>query len=98
MRHANALPRSLLVRIVLGAALACAAIPAQIARPTPAAFATSLSEAELTKAAASGFPQTMNGVTVSDPDVHIETAGVRLGTSRRSAGRAPWWPKERSAA
>ncbi|MDO8506132.1 MAG: LmeA family phospholipid-binding protein [Candidatus Limnocylindria bacterium] len=55
-----------------------AAIPGQVARPTPAAFAMTMSEAELTKAAASGFPQTMSGVTVSDPEVHIETAGVRL--------------------
>ena len=103
----KALPLSLLGRLVLGAALAGAAIallrtsiapqvtapatsarvassapaaatPAQVARPAPAAFTTSLSEADLTKAAASGFPQTMTGVTVSDPQVSIETAGVRL--------------------
>jgi hypothetical protein len=48
------------------------------ARPTPAAFALALSDAELTKAAASGFPQTISGVTVSDPVVRVEGDRVRL--------------------
>jgi hypothetical protein len=33
---------------------------------------------ELTKAAASSFPQTMSGVTVHDPIVTTTTSGVRL--------------------
>jgi hypothetical protein len=55
-----------------------AATRAATARPTPAAFTLLLSDAELTKAAASGFPQTVSGVTVSDPVVRVESDKVRL--------------------
>jgi hypothetical protein len=55
-----------------------AAAPAATARPTPAAFALTLSDAELTKAAAGGFPQTVSGVTVSDPVVSVLSDRVRL--------------------
>jgi hypothetical protein len=55
-----------------------AATRAATARPTPAAFTLLLSDAELTKAAASGFPQTLSGVTVSDPVVRVESDRVRL--------------------
>ncbi|HEY3217877.1 MAG TPA: hypothetical protein VGK15_02185 [Candidatus Limnocylindria bacterium] len=47
-------------------------------RPTPAAFALTMSDADLTKAASGSFPQTVNGITVREPNVSIETAGVRL--------------------
>jgi hypothetical protein len=57
---------------------ALTAAPTQGARPTPAPFALTLSDADLTKAAASSFPQTMSGVTVRDPSVSVETIGVRL--------------------
>ena len=46
--------------------------------PTPNAFAMTLSDAELTKAAAGGFPQTVSGVTVSDPVVNVQGSSVRL--------------------
>jgi len=57
------------------AAPATATLPA---RQTPAVFALTMSDAELTKAAAGSFPQTVSGVTVRDPNVSIESAGVRL--------------------
>ena len=47
-------------------------------RPTPALFALTMSDADLTKAAAGSFPQTVNGVTVREPNVFVESAGVRL--------------------
>ena len=47
-------------------------------RPTSNAFAMTVSDAELTKAAAGGFPQTVSGVTVSDPVVSVQSASVRL--------------------
>ncbi len=47
-------------------------------RPTPAVFALTMSDADLTKAAAGSFPQTVNGVTVREPNVSVENAGVRL--------------------
>jgi hypothetical protein len=49
-------------------------------RPTPtsAAFLITVNDAELTKSAAASFPQTVNGVTVSDPQVLIESNRVRL--------------------
>lgn len=47
-------------------------------QPTPNAFAMTLSDAELTQAAASGFPQTVSGVTVSDPAVSVQGSNVRL--------------------
>jgi hypothetical protein len=60
------------------AAATAAATTAATVRPTPAAFQLTLSDAELTKAAASGFPQTVSGVTVSDPVVRVENDRVRL--------------------
>ena len=47
-------------------------------RPTPAVFALTMTDADLTKAAAGSFPQTVNGVTVREPNVSVENAGVRL--------------------
>ena len=44
----------------------------------PSAFILTVTDAELTKAAASSFPQTVNGVTVRDPVVRTTTSGVRL--------------------
>jgi hypothetical protein len=52
-------------------------VPAS-ARPTNAAFAMTVSDAELTKAAAGGFPQTVSGVTMSDPVVNVMSSNVRL--------------------
>jgi hypothetical protein len=47
-------------------------------RPTSNAFAMTVSDEDLTKAAASGFPQTVSGVTVSDPVVSVQGSKVRL--------------------
>ena len=47
-------------------------------QPTPHVFAMTLTDAQLTTAAASGFPQTVSGVTVSDPVVSVQGANVRL--------------------
>jgi len=44
----------------------------------PSAFSLTVTDAELTKAAASSFPQTVNGVIVRDPVVRTTTSGVRL--------------------
>jgi len=55
--------------------------PSATATPTttpPSAFSLTVTDAELTKAAASSFPQTVNGVTVRDPVVRTTTSGVRL--------------------
>ena len=41
-------------------------------------FTLTVTDAELTKAAASSFPQTVSGVTVHDPVVRTTTSGVRL--------------------
>lgn len=51
------------------------------AQTTP--FSLTLSDAELTRAAASSFPQTVSGVTVSDPVVRVQPNGVRLVASAR---------------
>ena len=49
------------------------------ATATPSsAFTLTVTDAELTAAAASSFPQTVNGVTVRDPVVRTTTSGVRL--------------------
>jgi len=45
--------------------------------------AHALGDAELTKAAASSFPQTVSGVTVRDPIVRTTTTNVRLTASAR---------------
>ena len=55
--------------------------PSDTPTPTttpPPAFSLTVTDAELTKAAASSFPQTVNGVTVRDPVVRTTTSGVRL--------------------
>jgi uncharacterized protein YpmS len=47
------------------------------------AFSLTVTDAELTKAASSSFPQTVSGVTVRDPVVRTTTSGVRLTASAR---------------
>jgi uncharacterized protein YpmS len=65
------------------------ASPAVSARPSPSASATpsnftlTVTDAELTKAAASSFPQTVSGVTVRDPVVRTTTSNVRLTATAR---------------
>ena len=65
------------------------ASPTRSVTPTPSAtltatatpssaFTLTVTDEELTKAAASSFPQTVNGVTVRDPVVRTTTSGVRL--------------------
>jgi len=65
------------------------ASPTRSVTPTPSAtftatatpssaFTLTVTDAELTKAAESSFPQTVNGVTVRDPVVRTTTSGVRL--------------------
>ena len=65
------------------------ASPTRSVTPTPSAtftatatpssaFTLTVTDADLTKAAASSFPQTVNGVTVRDPVVRTTTSGVRL--------------------
>jgi len=49
----------------------------------PSAFSLTVSDADLTKAAESAFPQTVNGVTVRDPVVRTTASGVRLTASAR---------------
>ena len=49
----------------------------------PATFTLTVTDAELTKAAASSFPQTVSGVTVRDPVVRTTTTNVRLTASAR---------------
>ena len=70
----------------------CDADPVATPRPSASATATiapqttSLSEftdAELTQAAASTFPQTVSGLTVRGPVVRTTTSGVRLTASAR---------------
>jgi hypothetical protein len=46
-------------------------------------FSLRVTDAELTQAAASSFPQTVSGVTVRDPVVRTTTSGVRLSASAR---------------
>ena len=53
------------------------ATPTDTSTPS-SAFTLTVTDAELTKAAASSFPQTVNGVTVRDPVVRTTTSGVRL--------------------
>jgi uncharacterized protein YpmS len=48
-----------------------------------AVFTLVVTDAELTKAAQSSFPQTVSGVTVRDPVVRTTTSGVRLTASAR---------------
>ena len=49
----------------------------------PSTFTLIVTDAELTKAAASSFPQTVSGVTVRDPIVRTTTTNVRLTASAR---------------
>jgi hypothetical protein len=52
--------------------------------PTPpSTFTLTVTDAELTKAASSSFPQTVSGVTVRDPVVRTTTRDVRLTASAR---------------
>jgi uncharacterized protein YpmS len=59
-----------------------AATPAPTSSPRATAkstaFTITVSDADLTQSAAAGFPQTVNGVTVSDPQVSIDSDRVRL--------------------
>jgi hypothetical protein len=66
--------------------------PTRSATPQPSALATSsvpaefsltVTDAQLTQAAATAFPQTVSGVTVRDPVVRTTTSGVRLTASAR---------------
>ena len=70
------------------------ATPTRSVTPRPSASGTAtlapqtsftlvVTDAELTKAAASSFPQTVSGVTVRDPVVRTTTSGVRLTASAR---------------
>ena len=61
------------------------ATPTASATPRPSAtvtpqstFTLTVTDAELTTAAASSFPQTVSGVTVHDPVVRTTASGVRL--------------------
>jgi LmeA-like phospholipid-binding len=49
----------------------------------PATFTLTVTDAQLTKAAASSFPQTVSGVTVRDPVVRTTTRDVQLTASAR---------------
>ena len=51
--------------------------PSATATP-PSTFTLTVTDDELTKAAASSFPQTVSGVTVRDPIVRTTTGGVRM--------------------
>ncbi len=65
------------------ASTATASAPA-VATSTPSSnFRLTLTDAELTRAAESSFPQTVNGVTVRDPVVTTTTSGVRLVATAR---------------
>jgi hypothetical protein len=70
-------------------ASASSATPTRSVPPLPSAtgsstiapqptFTLTVTDSELTKAAASSFPQTVSGVTVRDPVVRTTTSGVRL--------------------
>ena len=62
------------------------ATPSATASPTatpPSTFSLSVTDAELTRAAESAFPQTVNGVTVRDPVVRTTGSAVRLTASAR---------------
>lgn len=62
---------------------AVSARPSPSASATPSTFALTVTDAELTKAAASSFPQTVSGVTVRDPVVRTTTSNVRLTATAR---------------
>lgn len=56
--------------------------PSATATP-PSTFTLTVTDDELTKAAASSFPQTVSGVTVRDPVVRTTTNNVRLTATAR---------------
>lgn len=58
-------------------------VPPSPSPTPPSTFTLTVTDAELTKAAASSFPQTVSGVTVRDPVVHTTTTSVRLTASAR---------------
>jgi hypothetical protein len=73
---------------------ASSATPTRSVTPLPSAtgsativpqstFTLTVTDAELTQAAASSFPQTVSGVTVRDPLVRTTTSGVRLTATAR---------------
>lgn len=73
---------------------ASSATPTRSVAPVPSAtgsativpqstFTLTVTDAELTQAAASSFPQTVSGVTVRDPVVRTTTSGVRLTATAR---------------
>jgi hypothetical protein len=75
-------------------ASASSAAPTRTATPVPSAtpsativpqstFTLTVTDTELTNAAASSFPQTVSGVTVRDPVVRTTTSGVRLTATAR---------------
>ena len=66
------------VAVPPASATAIRSTTAQPARTASSAFSVTVSDADLTSSAAAGFPQTVNGVTVTDPQVHIESDRVRL--------------------
>lgn len=49
----------------------------------PSTFTLTVTDAELTRAAASAFPQTVSGVTVREPVVRTTPSGVRLTATAR---------------
>jgi hypothetical protein len=73
---------------------ASSATPTRSVTPLPSAtgsativpqstFTLTVTDAELTQAAAPSFPQTVSGVTVRDPLVRTTTSGVRLTATAR---------------
>ena len=66
------------VVVVPTAAAVATPVPTTAPRPTSAGFDLILDDTELTKAATSAFPQTVSGVTVSDPQVRVQSTSVRL--------------------
>lgn len=62
---------------------ATASAPAPPPTTPSSSFTLTVTDAELTRAAASSFPQTVSGVTVRDPVVTTTTSGVRLVATAR---------------
>lgn len=78
-------------RVVLPAPTPTASRPTATATPLATAptaspqttFSLRVTDAELTRAAETAFPQTVSGVTVRDPVVRTTASGVRLTASAR---------------